>query len=54
MIELKLKSYFFFHHRSWRLIHSNKPDLLALVQSGAAFLPRIGGEWSLRQGSGLA
>jgi hypothetical protein len=52
MQELTAKSCFFFRHGSWTLVQSKRPDLLALLQSGAAFFSRLDGEWSLRHGGG--
>lgn len=51
MQELTSKSCFFFRHGSWTLIHSSKPNLLALFQGGTAFFSRLDGEWSLRHGA---
>lgn len=48
MEDLTLKSCFFLRNGSWTLVHSNKPELVALVQSGTAFFSRIDGEWGLR------
>ena len=50
MQELTAKSCFFFRNGSWTLVHSKKPNLLAVLQSGAAFFSRLDGEWSLRHG----
>lgn len=52
MQELTAKSCFFFRNGSWTLVQSNKPDLLALLQSGTAFFSRLDGEWALRHGGG--
>ena len=51
MQELTLKSCFFFRNGSWTLIHSGKPELAGLIQSGTAFFSRLDGEWSLRPAS---
>ena len=51
MQELTARSCFFFRNGSWTMLHTNKPDLLAQVQSGNAFFSRLDGEWSLRHGS---
>jgi hypothetical protein len=48
MEDLILKACFFLRDGSWTLVHSSKPELLALVQSGTAFFLRIDGEWGLR------
>jgi hypothetical protein len=52
MQELTAKSCFFFRHGSWTLVQCNKPNLLALLQSGTAFFSRLDGEWALRHGGG--
>ncbi len=51
MQELTSKSCFFFRNGSWTLIQSNKPDLVARLQSGTAFFSRLDGEWSFRHGA---
>jgi hypothetical protein len=48
MQELTLKSCFFLRNGSWTLVHSNKPELLGLIQSGTAFFSRLDGEWCFR------
>ncbi len=48
MQELTLKSCFFLRNGSWTLAHSNKPELLGLIQSGTAFFSRLDGEWCFR------
>ena len=50
MEELTARMCFFFRHGSWTLIHSNKPELLSLIQSGTMFFSKLDGEWSLRHG----
>jgi hypothetical protein len=52
MQELTAKSCFFFRNGSWTLVQCNKPNLLALLQSGTAFFSRLDGEWALRHGGG--
>ncbi len=52
MQELTTRSCFFLRHGSWTLVHSNKPQLLNLFQSGTAFFSRLDGEWSFRHGGG--
>jgi hypothetical protein len=54
MEELTTNGCFFFRHGSWTLVHSNRPELLSLIQSGTAFFSRLDGEWSFRHGSGPA
>lgn len=41
---------FFTCRGGWMLAHSTKPDLLALVGNGDAFLSRLDGEWCLALG----
>jgi hypothetical protein len=48
MQELTMNSCFFFRNGSWTLIHTSKPELSGLIQSGTAFFSRLDGEWSLR------
>jgi len=48
MQELTVKSCFFLRNGSWTLAHSNKPELLGLIQSGTAFFSRLDGEWCFR------
>src|SRR5262249_27790856 len=50
MQELTMRSCFFVRNGSWTLAHSNKLDLINLIQSGTAFLSRLDGEWALRPG----
>jgi hypothetical protein len=50
MEELTRKSCFFFRNGSWTLVHSSRPELVALIQSGTAFFSRLDGEWALRPG----
>lgn len=51
MQELTTRSCFFFRNGSWTMLHSNKADLVTLLQGGTAFFSRLDGEWSLRHGS---
>jgi hypothetical protein len=48
MQELTMNSCFFFRNGSWTLVHTSKPELAGLIQSGTAFFSRLDGEWSLR------
>jgi hypothetical protein len=48
MQELTSKSSFFIRNGSWTLVHSSRPELLAVIQSGTAFFSRLDGEWALR------
>jgi len=48
MQELTLRSCFFLRNGSWTLAHSNRPELLGLIQSGSAFFSRLDGEWCFR------
>jgi hypothetical protein len=48
MQELTQKSCFFLRHGSWTLVHSNKPELVGLFQSGTAYFSRLDGEWPFR------
>lgn len=48
--ELTMKSCFLLRTGSWTLVHSNKIELLNLIQSGNAFFSRLDGEWALRPG----
>jgi hypothetical protein len=50
MEELTARLCFFFRHGSWTLMHSNRPELSAMMQGGTAFFSRLDGEWSLRHG----
>jgi hypothetical protein len=50
MQELTARSCFFFRNGSWTLVHSSRPELLGLIQSGTAFFSRLEGEWCLRHG----
>jgi hypothetical protein len=50
MQELTLKSSFFLRNGSWTLVHSARPELANLIQSGTAFFSRLDGEWALRPG----
>ena len=52
MEELTMKSCFFLRQGSWTLIHSDKLELVNLIQSGSAFFSRLDGEWALRPGPG--
>jgi len=42
---------FFTCRGGWTLAHSHKPELLALLNSGDAFLSRLDGEWCLALGA---
>ncbi len=50
MEELTRRSSFFFRNGSWTLVHTAKPELLAMLCSGTAFFSRLDGEGSLRFG----
>lgn len=50
MQELTMKSAFFLRNGSWTLLHSNRSELVNLIQSGTTFFSRLDGEWALRPG----
>jgi hypothetical protein len=50
MDDFSEKNCFFTCRGGWMLAHSRKPDLLALLDSGDAFLSRLDGEWCLAFG----
>ena len=54
MQDLTAKGCLFLRHGSWTLIHSGRPELLGLIQSGTAFFSRLEGEWCLRHGGNHA
>ena len=50
MDALSEKYCFFTCRGGWMVAHSSKPDLLAVLDSGDAFLSLLDGEWCLALG----
>jgi hypothetical protein len=50
MADFSEKNCFFTCRGGWTVAHSRKPNFLALLNSGDAFLSRLDGEWCLAFG----